>query len=1278
MVPLVVEFAPVRADALRSGTDAGGGTQRRSPLTPYVPRLAAEWDLDHAGERWYALDASICFVDVTGFTTISERLAALGRLGAEQLTDLLDHVFSRLLTVAYDKGGTLLKFGGDALLLAFVRDDHPRLAVEAAVEMRNALAEASAETGVGRVALRASMGVHTGTVELYRVGETSRELLVMGPDCSTAILLERGASSGEILVSEALAARLPRAAVAAAPNGLRVRWRHVPAGGPGLLPAREVPAGEVEAWLPPQVRTRLTERAGESEHRTASLAFVRFSGADGLFERAGGDAVAEALGALVATAQLAAGAEGVTVLGSDADVDGGKLILAAGVPITQEDDEGRILKAARQVASLRSPLAVHVGVNRGAVFAGDVGTAYRRTFTVIGDAVNVAARLAGAAPPGSVIASAGVLERSRTAFDAVALGVLEVKGRRDPVPTWRVGVPTGVRHRATSALPFLGRDVELATLTGAVDSTATGAGGVAVIEGDRGAGKTRVVSELLRSVTDGREALRAQGESFAAGLPYHAFRDAVRALLGVSAERPDEAGAELLRAVKEAAPELAELAPLVAPMVGAALPSTSATEALADRFVGARTTDVLVRILDVLRPGPLVIVMEDAHWFDRASSELAGGLATASSARPWLVCVTRRPTTSGFVPQSPTWRVPLDPLGDAAVAALVDAGTEATPLRPQRRDAIVAKAGGNPLFVEELLRIMLEGASDAIPDSLDAIAMREIDALPGDARRVLIVASVLGRQVDVRLLRALAGESGSDLALEAVAEILLEDGPATRRFRHALLQEAAYTSIPFRVRRELHRRAGLAIEAARAEYADAPALLSLHFAEAQDAERTWRYARLAADDARRAHAPGEVRTHLDRAITAGEQLASVRAEQVSSLLEQAAEASIVTGDYEEADGTFRRADRRAGDAVARARIAERRAYVRSEYQGRLAAAIRQVHAGVALLDALPAAPRGATRVRAALLAREADVRARQGRLADAVAIARRAAAAARDAGDDMTLALAYSLLDQALAEGGRADEATHLPKALELYERLGALDFAAMTLGNLGSVAYWQWEWKAAASYYEQAAATATAAGDLATAAVADVNLGELRVDQGRAEEAVHLLAPALRTLTSFGFVAGVATARIHLGRATALAGDPVEGVRLLRETVEQLDATGIGLLALDARAKLCEVQVLEGDLDAARATLAEARRAERSLGTSAFATLLDRVEAVLAVATGDRLVAATLVAAATARARELGATYDLCVLLSLAERLGEEGGAEAAAIASGLGIVSVPSLASV
>ncbi|HEX6786935.1 MAG TPA: adenylate/guanylate cyclase domain-containing protein, partial [Acidimicrobiales bacterium] len=129
----------------------------------YVPRRAAEWDLDAPGRKWQEVEASLCFVDISGFTPLSERLARRGRIGAEELTELLNRVFGRMLGLAYGRGGSLLKFGGDALLLLFASPDHAAQAASAAVDLRTALREAAAvPTSVGRVALRMSVGIHSG------------------------------------------------------------------------------------------------------------------------------------------------------------------------------------------------------------------------------------------------------------------------------------------------------------------------------------------------------------------------------------------------------------------------------------------------------------------------------------------------------------------------------------------------------------------------------------------------------------------------------------------------------------------------------------------------------------------------------------------------------------------------------------------------------------------------------------------------------------------------------------------------------------------------------------------------------------------------------------------------------------------------------------------------------------------------------------------------------------------------------------------------------------
>src|SRR5262249_20484141 len=232
-------------------------------LARYVPRISAEWDVDTPGAPFRVTDASLVFVDISGFTKLSERLARRGRIGAEELTEVLNRVFGTMLDLAYARGGALLKFGGDALLLMFESDDHPVQAACAAVEMRAALrAAAMIPTSVGRVPLRMSVGVHSGLVHLFRVGSLHHELVVTGPGASRTTQMESAAAAGEIFVSPETAARLP---LGAAPTssavdsdaGRRLRWRRAHIAERGLVARREVDADAVASCLPAVLRAHL-------------------------------------------------------------------------------------------------------------------------------------------------------------------------------------------------------------------------------------------------------------------------------------------------------------------------------------------------------------------------------------------------------------------------------------------------------------------------------------------------------------------------------------------------------------------------------------------------------------------------------------------------------------------------------------------------------------------------------------------------------------------------------------------------------------------------------------------------------------------------------------------------------------------------------------------------------------------------------------------------------------------------------------------------------------
>jgi tetratricopeptide (TPR) repeat protein len=741
-----------------------------------------------------------------------------------------------------------------------------------------------------------------------------------------------------------------------------------------------------------------------------------------------------------------------------------------------------------------------------------------------------------------------------------------------------------------------------------------------------------------------------------------------------------KAGVQVVATVSEIAPDVLPLAPLLGPVLDVEIAPTAETASIAAEFRRERLADLVIRLLGAGYSARLIVV-DDAHWLDGASSSLLERAVAAAGDLPWMVVVARRPVTGGVGSALAGVDIALEPVADATFRDLVDAITVGAPFRPQERDEIVRRAAGNPLFLEELLRVARTTGIDALPETLDAVATREIDGLSQAGRRIVRHASVLGHVFDHDLLVELLGEDAFDESVLTELEGLLV--PSAREvggmeFRHALLQEAAYESLPFRKRIELHRRAGEAILRLPAyDTESTDALLSMHFFRAQEWERTWKHARAAGRHAAAAYAPTEAATHLERAVTAARRMEGLPTEEIAELLSELGDALLTLGVYEKADDAYRRAAANLRhDPIERARVLERRSYVRGECQGRLTAAIRDIRAGVALLGEIPDPDESADRVRAQLLAREADVRYKQGRLREAAKLAGRAMVDAERVGEHRALAVAMSVLDSCLVELGRPAEATHMDRVLALYEQLGDQLYVAVTLGNLGGVSFFASEWTAAASYFVRAAEAANKAGDLATAAIADTNLAEVRVNQGRLREAESLLVPAVRTLVSFEYLIAAALASLHLARTRAFLGDYEAGLAMAESAARTVDEARVLVGSIEARARLAEVSAHAGEPDRAAQALAEARELERELGETPLTILLDRVEVTLAAIAGDERRLQARLPEALARARAEGAKFELLLLLELAARLGTGGDeGERAELARELGVVHVAAL---
>lgn len=471
-------------------------------LLPYAPRLVAEWLETTPSRRHRSVHGTALFADISGFTALTERLARLGTVGAEQMSDTLDATFGALLSVAHADRADLLKWGGDAVVLLFRGDDHAARAARAAHRMRATLRVLVRRHALPvRVDLRMSIGIHSGSYDVFFVGDPAshRELLLAGPAVSELVAMEALAEAGQIGLSAATAALLPASCrgedMPGAPTPGAHLLRSAPTLPEGVTPEPTEPT-DVSSAVPPQIRAHLTEAHGESEHRSVSVAFVEFSGIDEVLREQGAFAATTALDEVVRNVQAACLAHEVTFFETDVAKDGGKFMLTAGAPRSIGEDSERLLRTARDIVDRAGVLPLRIGVNRGSVFAGDFGPDFRRTYSIKGDAVNLAARLMAKSAPGDVLATDDVISRSRTFVRTERLEPFAVKGKSRPVHASRVVELVEGRAATRANAPFTGRRNEVALLRATIDRLLRRDGSVIDVTGPPGIGKSRLVAEL--------------------------------------------------------------------------------------------------------------------------------------------------------------------------------------------------------------------------------------------------------------------------------------------------------------------------------------------------------------------------------------------------------------------------------------------------------------------------------------------------------------------------------------------------------------------------------------------------------------------------------------------------------------------------------------------------------------------------------------------------------------------------------------------------------------
>jgi class 3 adenylate cyclase/tetratricopeptide (TPR) repeat protein len=598
-----------------------------------------------------------------------------------------------------------------------------------------------------------------------------------------------------------------------------------------------------------------------------------------------------------------------------------------GAPIAHEDHAQRACQAALAIRKALEPYGesiknrygidfnMRIGLNSGPVVVGSIGDDLRMDYTAKGDTVNTASRLESASEAGQILVSRDTYRLAREAFTFLAMEPIRVKGKRDPLIVYELNrsriAPGKARGLRDLSYAFVGRDHDMARLKDIFAGLMAGRGQTVVVTGEAGIGKSRLISEFKRDITSREEVNWLEGRclAYTSSVPYGPFLELIRNHAGIRDEQSEDAARRRLDlAVSQFFPGDAESKAIIANMMLLKLSSEETTllKGIQGELLRQRIFGLMASLFTKLaEEHPTMLVIEDSHWADTTSLELIEHLLPLTERMPLaIICVSRTETSEtseAWVRLTTKLRerhsdgftdITLKPLSELGSIEMVELLLSLESLPLALKEMISGRAEGNPFFVEELIRTLIErgalaqsedGAWEAtgliesvtVPDTLQGLLMSRLDRLPPQTKWLAQQASVIGRIFFYRVLLHMAERKtgvDDDLSRMETNELIRERARHPEleyMFRHALTQETAYQSLLAARRKELHCKTARAMEELFSDrIAEFLTVIGEHFLRGEAWERASEYLIQAGDTARQFFALAEARLHYARALDA--------------------------------------------------------------------------------------------------------------------------------------------------------------------------------------------------------------------------------------------------------------------------------------------------------------------------------------------------------------------------------------------------------------------------
>lgn len=900
---------------------------------------------------------AVLFVDISGFTPLSKRLTRKGTIGLEQLSVILNTYFGTMISLINEHGGEVVSFAGDALLAVW-NTAGSGVSLDATVQhaamcgllLQERLHDQELIQDL-KLSLRSAVGA--GSYRIAYVGGTAGrwEPILSGDAVEQLGAYGAGARIGKVLLSpQAYACVNDRSTIETAHTGAEAeperavgRLDHTSEGvlleqlllSPAPWPASgrpaesPIPASAMLPYLPPSLAGAVTAGQGDwsAELRNITVLFIHLPD----FHR---HAPLERMHrAFVEIQQTVLHQDGV-INKASLDDKGIAVIAAMGLPSSsQEGKAARAIQAGLAIHArlMELQIAVSVGISTGTVFCGSIGSTVRREYTMIGDSMNLAARLMQAAD-GGILCDSSTCQAAGDHIQYRSHGTLVLKGIDEPVALYApIGLAKAQQRRSAPSL--IGRRRETEILQGYIERLLRGMGGTVVLSGEAGMGKSRLLQHIRAlAESQGVKLLAGAGDSIERQTPYFPWRQVLHELLGLDRlpEDPAERRLHVRNIVSGLLPDMSHLTPLLQVVLPFDYPDNEWTASMSGRIRADNTQAFFTGLLNRWSEaaGPTLFIIDDAHWIDSASWAL---LSAVSNKLPhiWLL-VAMRPD-SGFssadgqelLQQPYTEVIALQELSEQDIVQLICDRLGVSGLPEEVRDLILAKAEGHPFFSEELAYALRDSGIIEIQDgqcrvaqanlrleelnfpaTIQGIIMSRIDRLPPSEQLVLKVASVIGRIFSYSALNGtLPIEAGTEeltgflMNLERLNLTLLAspEPDLTYLFKHIITQEVTYNMLLHSQRRQLHRSLAEWVEGHYDDLTPYLGMLAYHWSKAEDHAKAMDYLERAGLQALRTGAYREA-VHMFRDLIQATEAQAAPAKLTARRYRYLGEAYMGTGD----------------------------------------------------------------------------------------------------------------------------------------------------------------------------------------------------------------------------------------------------------------------------------------------------------------------------------------------------------------------------------------------